>query len=166
MKIAPRRPVRSLLGGALLAATLMVSSACTASPSATSSPDETFLVRVKGVDYRAFEARHPGLHVMDERSPGWESVAVVNYDPQKLPPQARQDTVGFGHLGSDPDKRNAVVYQIWVQEGETTFYVADFDPATRSLVREEGTWFLAESKDAYVQRQWAVLDDLLQTKPS
>ncbi|MFZ1410086.1 MAG: hypothetical protein WAS07_01345 [Micropruina sp.] len=147
------------LAGATLAAVVLLGGVgCSATQRAVG--DAAVIAVVDSVDRTSFAKLHPNLFVADDRGPGMESVSVLNYDPNKFPVPSRQEVVGYGHLGSSPKNFQQVVRHVSVMEGEK-FYVVEFDPTSGDKVYEEGSWFLAEERDAYVAKQLAILDDLL-----
>lgn len=135
--------------------------ATASAPASTSTTDPAVLATIHKVDGQAFQAAHPGRWVEVTTEPGMESVSVTNYDLGK-PPPARQDVVGYGRLGSGPATFDKVVKHVSVIDGKK-FYMADLDPASHQLLLEDGSWFLPEDKQAYIDRQLATLDALLTT---
>ncbi|MDO5094777.1 MAG: hypothetical protein Q4D79_15420 [Propionibacteriaceae bacterium] len=58
------------------------------------------------------------------------------------------------------DSRQLVI-SVWVRQGEGQFYTRELDPQDRSVLHEEGTWFLDTDQEAFVAEQVKLLDELM-----
>lgn len=146
---------------ALLASGMLVAGCSTTLPTEQVTADAVLISAIDSVDIEAFTDQNPGHGIDVSREPGMESISIANYDLTK-PPPSRQDVVSYGMVGSSEETRDQVVVSVAVQDG-TTYYVAEFDPDSHDMLLEDGTWFLPESRDSYLQRQLALMDDLLTT---
>lgn len=142
----------------LLIVGLLMTTGCSAAPAPQKDP--ALQAALAAVDAKAFMAKNPGLWVSVETGAGFESVSITNYDPLRLPPPKRQETAAYGKVGTGPETITATVYSVGVQVG-TDFYVAEFDPETKTQLFEEGSWPLDEAKQPYIERQLALVDTAL-----
>lgn len=156
--------MRWLSGLAAVLVLGLLTAGCTAARPEVASPtpatDADLLALIQKVDREAFARDHPGLYIDINTEPGLESISVANYDPAKAPP-TRQEVVGYGHLSSESGRMAERVYSVFVVEGDR-YYAAEFD-ARRAPLSEDGTWFLTEDRDAYVEAKLTVLASLLAT---
>lgn len=123
------------------------------------SPEATMAEAIRVLDVASFEAEHPGRWVETSEDAGFESVSVVNYEPGVFPVPEYQEVVSWERSYS-LDSRQLVI-SVWVRQSEGQFYTRELDPQDRSVLHEEGTWFLDADQEAFVAEQVKLLDELM-----
>lgn len=140
-----------------LVAALMILVGCASNPRPPLTPNADMQTMLAGINKAQFEASHPGWFVDLDTEPGFESVALVNYDPATLPVPSFQEYVGYGRVSVDPTLRDTVIYSLSVQDGDESWSV-ELDSQSLDVIHEDGTWFLPEARDDYVAKQLDLID--------
>lgn len=152
--------VRQMIGiTAVLLTTTMLTN-CATDPRTTPAPNPELQAVLSGIDTAKFQTDHPGWFLDLDQEAGFESVAVINYDPTKLPVPSFQEYVAYGRVSIVPTLRDTAIYSVSVQDGDLTWR-AELDSKSHQYLNEEGTWFLDEAKESYVADQLALVDSAI-----
>lgn len=146
------RPSLALLVAAVAACAGLVG--CSEAPTAPQANPE-LRQQVSAARAEAFLSSHPGYFADRSEEAGMEALYIVNHDPLR-PPPTLQHSAGYGRCGSAPQTRTRTLYCVSVMEGGR-FYVAEFDPQDRSLVYEDGAWFLPTDRTTFLDEQLGLI---------